>query len=618
MIVGANYLGQNRCEFRVWAPLRQQVAVNILSADARLIPLTKEAGGYWSATVEAVSPGTLYEIQLEGDLYRPDPASQYQPQGVHGPSQVVDQQNYQWSDAGWSGKPLQDYIIYELHVGTFTPEGTFEAIIPQLSVLKELGITAIELMPVAQFPGDEPGGDVSAYRNWGYDGTYSFAVQNSYGGPEGLKQLVDACHQQGLAVIMDVVYNHFGPEGNYTADFGPYFTQRYNTPWGSGINFDDAYSDGVRQFVIDNASMWFRDYHIDALRLDAIHAIYDFGATHILADMKAAVSVLEQTRGYPCYLIAESDLNDVRVINPPERGGHGLDAQWSDDFHHALHTLLTGEDVGYYEDFGSPEQLVKALQKGFVYDGIYSRHRKRTHGSDASECPPYQLVVCAQNHDQVGNRMLGERLSTLVTFEALKLAAGAVLLSPYIPLLFMGEEYGETAPFLYFISHSDADLLTAVREGRKREFKAFHAFGDPPVADSLETFEQSKLHWDLRESGKHNLLWRYYQTLIKLRRNIPALAHLDQRHIEAKCTDGDGLVYWHRWFESSRVVCFMNFQPETIHYIPVLDGKWQQRLNSADVNWMGPGSQAPEYLETANPIVLPSQSLVLYERCDTT
>jgi len=604
MIVGAHYLGQDRCQFAVWAPLREAVSIELIEPEPRQITLTVEPEGYWTATVDQVSPGALYQIRLGEDLTRPDPASRYQPQGVHGPSQVIDQGDYSWGDADWRGVPLQDYIIYELHVGTFTPEGTFDAVIDRLPKLKELGITAIELMPVAQFPGD---------RNWGYDGVYPFAVQGSYGGPDGLKRLVDACHQQGLAVIMDVVYNHFGPEGNYTADFGPYFTERYNTPWGAGINFDDAYCDGVRRFVTDNVLMWFRDYHMDALRLDAIHAIYDFGASHILADLKAATSVLEKARGVPCYLIAESDLNDVRVINPPDHGGHGLDAQWSDDFHHSLHTLLTGETLGYYQDFGSPAHLVKVLQKGYVFDGNYSRFRKRRHGNDPSHRPPYQFVVCAQNHDQVGNRMLGERLSALVDFEALKLAAGTTLLSPYIPLLFMGEEYGETAPFLYFVSHGDPDLVRAVREGRKREFADFHDLGEPPDAESPETCNQSTLNWDLLNQGKHQRLWEFYQQLIQLRRQIPALACGEERHLEAKYDESQGGISLRRWQGDSQAIVLMNFQPESVSYLPVLDGRWQQRLNSADESWLGPGSETSETLETGKLAVLPPYSFVLYE-----
>lgn len=607
-MIGANYLGQNQCEFRVWAPLRQDVALKLLGASERIIPLEAEPGGYWSAVVDGITAGTLYQILLDGDLLRPDPASRYQPQGVHGPSQVVDPKAYRWNDSAWVGHPLTDYVLYELHVGTFTPEGTFDAVIPRLPVLKELGITTVEVMPVSQFPGE---------RNWGYDGVYPFAVQNSYGGPEGLKRLVDACHQHGLAVVMDVVYNHFGPEGNYTADFGSYLTRRYNTPWGAGINFDDAYSDNVRKFVIENARMWVQDYHIDALRLDAVHAIYDFSATHILAELKTVVTPVAEARGYPCYLIAESDLNDARVITPISQGGYGMDAQWNDDFHHCLHTLLTGEADGYYEDFGSLDQFVKAWQDAFVYDGVYSRFRKRRHGNDASDRPAHQFVVCAQNHDQVGNRMLGERLSTLIGFEGLKLAAGAVLLSPYIPLLFMGEEYGETAPFLYFIDHGDPDLLAAVREGRKREFADFHDTGEPPDAASPDTFQTCKLQWESRTEGKHGALWRFYQTLIQLRRQIPALRIGDRANLAVKCTPAKGLICWQRWQANSDVLALMNFQPEVVTYQPVLDGRWQRRLDSADSDWLGPGAQSPVWLETAAELKLWPQSFVLYERIDT-
>jgi maltooligosyltrehalose trehalohydrolase len=593
------------------------VAIELLDAPPRTVPLSPKPGGYWAALIDGVEPGALYQVVLDGDQRWPDPASRSQPKGVHGPSQVVDPNAYVWGDGlqpasgqrAWQGLALADYILYELHVGTFTPEGTFDAIIPRLPVLKELGITAVELMPVAQFPGD---------RNWGYDGVYPFAVQSSYGGPEGLKRLVDACHQLSLAVVLDVVYNHFGPEGNYTGNFGPYVTPRYTTPWGPAINFDDAYSDGVRDFVLDNVRQWIVDYHIDGLRLDAIHAIYDFSATHILAEMKAVAEPLAEARGYPCYLMAESDLNDRRTIAPPEQGGHGLDAQWSDDFHHSLHTLLTGESGGYYEDFGSPEQWVKALQDGFVYDGVYSRHRQRRHGNDARDRPPQQFIVCAQNHDQVGNRMLGERLSTLVDFEALKLAAGAVLLSPYIPLLFMGEEYGETVPFLYFIDHGDADLVAAVREGRKREFAAFQTLGEPPDAASTDTFHRSKLHWEQRVEGQHGTLWRFYQTLMQLRRGIPALATSDgqPKAMIARCTDPEGLICWQRWYHDSEVLVLMNIQPEPVSYRPVLDGRWQRRLDSAGADWLGPGSEAVAVLETAVGIRLQPQSFVLYERLD--
>lgn len=606
MTIGANYCVQH-CQFRVWAPLRQQVEVEVMPPDSKTIaqttPLIREAGGYWSVVLENVPPGSRYFYRLDGELRHPDPASQFQPEGVHGPSQVIDHSNHNWQDSGWGGIPLADYILYELHVGTFTPEGTFEAIIPRLPELKSLGITAIELMPIAQFPGD---------RNWGYDGVYPFAVQTSYGGPEGLKQLVDACHQLGLAVVLDVVYNHFGPEGNYTADFGPYLTERYATPWGAAINFDDAYSDGVRHWFLENVRYWLREYHMDGLRLDAVHAIYDFGARHILADIELSAQAVADSRGYPAYMIAESDLNDVRVIAPLDKGGYGIDAQWCDDFHHSLHTLLTNESQGYYQDFGGLDQLAKALEQSFVYNWAYSPHRHRYHGSDATVCSPQQFIICAQNHDQIGNRMLGERLSVLATFEALKLAAGTLLLSPYVPLLFMGEEYGETHPFLYFISHGDEALTQAVREGRKREFPDFHSLGEPPDAASLETFERCRLQWEQRHQGQHGLLWRFYQRLIQLRRDIPALGVGRRDRLSAEVLEPEGVICLHRWSPESQVLAMMNFQPIAVEVTPVIDGHWTKLLDSAAEEWMGPGSQASDLLH-ADSVSLMPYSFVLYQ-----
>jgi maltooligosyltrehalose trehalohydrolase len=491
METGAVLFENQQCQFTLWGPELEAVEVQLLAPRQASYSLQRSPLGYWSATVDDIPEGTQYVYRVNYSEERPDPASRYQPEGVHGPSTVVNPRRFQWQDASWKNLPLQDYVIYELHVGTFTPAGTFEAIIPHLRDLQALGITAIELMPVAQFPGS---------RNWGYDGVYPYAVQNSYGGPDGLKALVDTCHQLGLAVILDVVYNHFGPEGNYTEVFAPFTTLRYKTPWGGAINFDEAWCDGVRRFYIDNALYWLRDYHFDALRLDAIHAIFDFGAKHFLAELAEATRGLETWLDKPLYLIAESDLNDSRIIRSPQVGGYGIDAQWSDDFHHALHTLLTGEDLGYYQDFGTCEALAIALRDRFVYSGNFSAFRCRRHGNQASDLPSTQFVVCAQNHDQVGNRMLGERLTQLVSYEALKLAAGVLLTSPYIPLLFMGEEYGEEAPFLYFIDHGDPALVDAVRAGRKAEFREFHAQGEPLPAHELATFKRSTLNWDLRHT----------------------------------------------------------------------------------------------------------------------
>lgn len=605
MKIGATYLGNHRCNFTVWAPLLQEVAVQIAAPEPRRIPMQKEGRGYWTIAAENVAPGTLYSYELNGSTIRPDPASYCQPDGVHQPSQVVDVGSFGWTDAEWKSLPLEEYIIYEIHVGTFTPEGTFEAIIDRLDDLKALGISAIELMPVAQFPGD---------RNWGYDGVYPFAVQQSYGGVRGLQNLVDACHQKGLAVVLDVVYNHLGPEGNYTANFAPYFTRKYSTPWGSAVNFDDADSHGVRNFCIENALYWFREFHIDALRLDAIHAIFDRSPKHFLAELAQKVAEFSEQQGRSFYLIAESDLNDDRVIKPLEGGGYGMDAQWCDDLHHSLHCILTQEERGYYQDFREFGTLVKALKQGFAYTGQYSEFRQRNYGSPATNLAPTQIVVYCQNHDQVGNRMLGERLSALVSFEALKLAAGTILLSAYIPLLFMGEEYGEEAPFLYFISHGDRDLVESVRRGRKLEFEEFYERGKPPDPQGVETFLQSKLDWEKREIGQHQVLLEFYKKVIQIRRESPVFQCRDRQSIDVKSWKTEKAIAVRRQSEKSRVVTLFNFsdRPQTGSF-SMSDGNWKKILDSSDIQWKGPGSTLPENLTSSSELTLPPLSFSLYQ-----
>ncbi|MEC4812985.1 MAG: malto-oligosyltrehalose trehalohydrolase [Scytonema sp. PMC 1069.18] len=613
MKIGAHYLGDGRCAFRVWSPKSEAVALEIVSPDNRLLPMQQQEGGYWQIVADNIHPGTFYFYQLNNAESRPDPASNYQPSGVHAASQVIDH-SFSWNDSSWAGIPVENMIMYELHVGTFTPEGTFEAIIPRLKDLQELGVNAIEIMPIAQFPGDRNAEGNLAYRNWGYDGVYPFAVQTSYGDPAALKRLVDICHQEGIAVILDVVYNHFGPEGNYTNVFAPYFTETYRTPWGSAMNFDDAHSHDVRNFFIQNALYWLRDYHIDALRLDAIHAIYDLGAKHFLEELVENVNALSEEQGRKFCLIAESDSNDPRVVRPVESGGYGIDGQWSDDFHHALHTMVTGEQTGYYEDYGKCEHLAKAYSDTFVYDWKYSQHRKRFHGNSTCDRPLNQFVVCIQNHDQVGNRMLGERLSHLVSFEAQKLAAGALLLSPYIPLLFMGEEYGEEAPFIYFVSHSDPDLIRAVRQGRKQEFAAFHAIGEPPDPESIDTYCQCKLNWEKRKEGKHQVLWKWYQQLIQLRNTIPALVRRDRDSIEVGFLEAEKIVWWRRWAESNQIFCLMNFNKSEVTFSPSIpENNWEKILDSADKKWQGSDSSLPDKLSHKQELTLPSQSFILYQ-----
>ncbi|HKQ07443.1 MAG TPA: malto-oligosyltrehalose trehalohydrolase [Blastocatellia bacterium] len=601
---GATYLGNGRCQFVVWGPRLNQVAVKIVSPQPRVIPMRQDDYGYWQATAESVEPGTRYLYQLGRDE-RPDPASSHQPEGVHQPSAVIDHRAFEWQDGGWQNVALDELIIYELHVGTFTAEGTFAAIIPRLDDLKRLGVTALEIMPVAQFTGQ---------RNWGYDGVYPYAAQNSYGGPEGLKQLVNACHRAGLAVILDVVYNHLGPEGNYLSCFAPYFTDTYRTPWGNAINFDGPYSHGVRDYFINNALHWLEHYHMDGLRLDATHAILDHGAKHFLEELAEAVAACSRRFGKTHHLIAESDLNDRRVTAAREAGGYGIDAQWCDDFHHALRTLLTGERHGYYEDFGQIVHLAKAYREGFVYSWEYSPYRKRMHGSSSKDLPGRRLVVFSTNHDQIGNRMLGERLSALISFEAQKLAACAVLLSPYVPLLFMGEEYGEQAPFLYFISHEDEALVAAVRQGRKAEFAAFKWAGEPPDPQGLKTFEASILNWESRRHGQQQTMLAFYTALLRLRKTTPALATLDKANLEARVLS-KRLLMLRRWTAESEIVAVMNFAAEPA---PVAAdwpaGRWEKRLDSADAEWAGPGSAITPTLTAGDEFILQPHSCAVFAR----
>ena len=604
MEIGAKYLRNGECEFSVWAPLLQDVALKILSPEEQLVAMTKDNRGYWHARVENVNPAATYLYVLAGEKERPDPASSFQPNGVHKASQLIDHNAFRWQDIDWEGIPLKDMILYELHVSTFTIEGTFGAIIPILDELRDVGVNAVEIMPVAQFPGE---------RNWGYDGVYPFAVQNSYGGPDGLKGLVNECHKKGIAVILDVVYNHLGPEGNYLYDYGPYFTDRYKTPWGQVINFDGPYSNEVRNFFVENALFWFKHYHIDALRLDAIHGIVDMSARPFLLELAERTAEFSQERGKKFYLIAESDLNNSMAVRERDRGGFGLDALWCDDFHHSLHTLLTGENQGYYIDFGRIEHLVKSLREGFVYSGEYSQFRKTNHGNSSRDIPAEQFIVFSQNHDQIGNRMRGERLSRLVSFESLKLAAGTVLLSPYLPLIFMGEEYGETAPFLYFISFSDPNLIEGVRQGRKREFRSFKWEQEPPDPQSSETFMQSKINWNKRCEGDNRILRNFHKELIRLRKSLPAIRNLSKDSLDVRADEVQKVVSMRRWKDSNHILAIFNFNRAdiTLNH-SLLEAQWKKILDSSDKIWNGPGALLPGRINNGEDSRMRGESFALY------
>jgi maltooligosyltrehalose trehalohydrolase len=497
---------------RVWAPKPAKVTLEISN---QRLPMWPQNRGWWSVETELAAPGVDYAFVLDDGRPLPDPRSPSQPHGVHGPSRMIDQHSFAWSEGRWKAPPLSSAIIYELHIGTFTPDGTFEAAIERVPHLVNLGVTHVELMPVAEFSGD---------RGWGYDGVDLYAPHHAYGGADGLKRLVDNCHVQGLAVIMDVVYNHFGPSGNYLSQFGPYQTDHYRTPWGAAVNFDRPGSDEVRRFLCDNALMWLRDYHFDGLRLDAIHAMVDTSAIHFLEQLALEVAALQSRLGRHLALIAESNLNDPRIVLPIEAGGYGIDAQWSDDFHHALHTFLTGETAGYYADFGRLAQLAKALTNPYVYDGCYSEYRKRRHGRPPTGLSGFRFLGYSQTHDQVGNRAKGERSSMLMNVNRLKIAAALVMTAPFVPMLFQGEEWGASTPFFYFSGHQETELGRAVSEGRKQEFSAFGWDPDEiPDPQAFETFTRSKLDWSEVAREPHSDLLQWYRDLMRLRRQSPEL-----------------------------------------------------------------------------------------------
>jgi maltooligosyltrehalose trehalohydrolase len=510
--------------FKIWAPLARTMSVQV---DGDALPMEgPDPRGWWRLNPRTARPGSNYGFLIDDDPKAyPDPRSQSQPNGVHGLSRVYDQAAFEWSQVSFQPRPLASAAIYELHIGTFTPEGTLDAAIGKLDYLAELGITHVELLPVAAFAGD---------RGWGYDGVALFAVHEVYGGPDALKRFVDAAHRKGLAVLLDVVYNHFGPVGNYTGKYAPYLIDTHHTAWGGAVNLEGAGSLEVRRFFCDNALMWLRDFHIDGLRLDAVHALIDRSAIHFLEQLSVEVEKLGAASGRKLVLIAESDLNDPAMVTPRIAGGLGMDAQWSDDFHHALFTVLNpGPSEGYYADFGQLAQLAKALQKTFVYDGIYSQFRERAHGRPTGNLSQHKFLGYIQNHDQIGNRAVGDRIAEIVGLARAKIAAALVLLGPFVPMIFQGDEWASTSPFQYFADHEDPEMAKLVSEGRQKEFAAFgwnpKSIPDP---ENRETFQRSKLNWDEVDSGEHAEMLAWYKKLIQLRRSTPDLNNGEPGNIE--------------------------------------------------------------------------------------
>jgi malto-oligosyltrehalose trehalohydrolase len=518
-------------DFRVWAPVARHVTAEI---DGRPVDMTAARDGWWDVSVPEARPDARYGFRLDGGDLLPDPRSRRQPDGPAGLSQLYGHAGsrygaFAWTDSGWRGRPVPGSVLYELHIGTFTPAGTFDAAIERLDHLVALGIDVVELMPVASFPG---------LRGWGYDGISLWAVHEPYGGPDGLKRFVDACHARGLAVLLDVVYNHVGI-GNRLAAFGPYFTNTHVTPWGPAVNLDQPGSAEVRAFIIENALMWLRDYHLDGLRLDAVHALADSSDVHVLEQLAVAVADLAKHRGRELVLIAESDANDPRFAAPREEGGYGLTGQWNDDFHHALHAALTGERQGYYSDFGSLAVLAKTLTHVFRHDGGWSTFRGAPHGHpvDVHSTPGYRFVGYLQNHDQIGNRAAGDRLSASLTDGLLRVGAGLALTAPFTPMLFMGEEWGASTPWQFFADHPDPGFGRAVAEGRRAEFARHGWTGEVPDPQAEGTFARSKLNWAELDTEPHRSLLAWYRELIALRRTLPELRDPRLDHVSVSSNE---------------------------------------------------------------------------------
>ncbi len=624
--IGVELLPDGAVHARVWAPHAQDGGIAVVieggpgsKRDERVIvPLTAEDRGYFSGGLPGAAAGTRYRFQFGGDgELVADPASRFQPEGVHGPSQVVDPAAFAWEVDHWDIPPFRDWVIYELHVGAFTREGTFAAIVPCLPYLKDLGVTAIELMPIAQFPGN---------RNWGYDAVFPFATQDSYGGPDGLRLLVDAAHLQGIAVLLDVIYNHLGPEGSVVHRYGPYFTAHYRTPWGDALNFDGPASDEVRAFFIESALMWLEEYRIDGFRIDAVHQIYDPQAQPFLAELADAVHGRAAELGRRAVLIAESDLNDTKIILPRGLGGDGLDAQWADDFCHALEAQLVGESSPYTTDFGEFGHLATAMRQAFVYTGQYSEMRQRRFGRAPQPATSDQFVVFLQNHDQVGNRPGGLRLNRHITFAQYKLGAATLLLSPFVPMLFMGEEYGEPNPFLYVTDHGDLELVAAVRAGRQADFPqlAGDSETNAPDPQAVSSFERSRVQIGLHDdesvatAAEHRALYDLYHALLALRRAIPTLTDPRANH-EVIARDEQRVLLIHRTdpeeTEATLAILAFGDEPTTVT-LPIPAGAWTKRFDAGDQRLGGTGNTAPERIESSgdSDLTLPAHAALLYTR----
>jgi maltooligosyltrehalose trehalohydrolase len=597
---------EGTCRFSVWAPNHKQVTLWLPSHNQHFA-MQPTGGGYWTHTLDGIEANTTYLYQLDGKEAKPDPASNYQPDGVFGPSAVIDHDAFHWKDTAWHGLDISDLVFYEVHVGAFTAEGTFKAILPRIRELKVLGINALELMPVTQFSGS---------RNWGYDGVFPFSVQNTYGTPDDLKALVNECHLQEMALFIDFVYNHLGPEGNCLNEYGPYFPISRLGRWGPTVNLDGPQNEGVRNYFLENTLHWFSHYHIDGIRLDAVLAMVDSTPKPFLSELTSAISSFTENTDKKAHLIAESGYNQPHVLAPPREGGFGFDAQWLDDFQHALFALLTAEKEGYYKDYGTLQDLIGTLAEGFVYVGGEFDYKRRTPDQLYPWVTADKLIVFNQNHDQIGNRLLGDRLLSIAGFEAAKLAAGMVLLSPYMPLLFMGEEYGETTPFLFFTDYQSKQLAEAIGDGRRKEFAHFHWQGQMADPQNVETFEKSKLNWQSRASTKGQKMVAYYRTLLQLRQELPLFHVKADRQIKRLWSPKAKVLFIQKQNADLEALVVANFSGRQSSYIFPNDGTYTKILDSADLAYGGPGATLPLTTKKDDKHRILAFNLAVYQKGD--
>jgi maltooligosyltrehalose trehalohydrolase len=606
MWIGAKYQDKN-CEFTVWAPYASRVDLVLRkNNEANNMERTKE--GYWKILLEKANQGLEYMFQLDKQTLLPDPASNFQPRGVFEPSAVIDHDSFKWQDNDWKGISLKDMIFYELHIGTFTPEGTFNSAEKRICELVDLGINALELMPVTQFSGS---------RNWGYDPAFIYAVQNTYGLPDDLKHFVNECHRQNIAVFSDIVYNHAGPEGNFLNLFGPYFLKKQATHWGPMVNFDGHLNGPVRDYFFQNALFWLEKYHFDGLRLDAVLSMIDSSPVHFLQQLTEAVHNCSEKLKRKMLLIAESGYNQPKVLLPRTKGGFEFDAQWLDDFQHALFALLTGEQEGYYGNYGKISDLMEILVQSYLHvggGGFDKSFRRRRPNEDFLWIASDRLIAFAQNHDQIGNRLLSDRLTTIAGFEAAKVAAGVTLLSPYTPLLFMGEEYAETVPFNFFVDYTSKELSKATREGRVKEFGEFHWKGENPDPADLETFESSKLCWDKRYSAVGKKILSYYKMLIQLRKHMTAPCYADRKNMKLYGNELEKIVFIHRCDSNYTNILVANLNPkESSCIFPIGEYNYVKILDSSDVLWNGPGEVLPCEVKKGDKLNINGFNLAVFE-----